>query len=51
MTNNEKELIHIIRNNDNPAKALETAVAIIADFLKQLESSEAQAAVYPPEHD
>ena len=51
MTNNEKELIHIIRNNDNPGQALEIAVAIITDFLKQLESSEAQAVAYPPGRD
>ena len=42
MTENEKELIKIIRENDNPEQALVTATVIILDFLKQLESSEVQ---------
>ena len=45
MTETEKELIKIIRENDNPAQALMTAAVIIIGFLKQLESSEQQAAV------
>lgn len=44
MTENELELIRIIRENDNPAEALMIATAIIIDFLKQHESSEEQAA-------
>jgi hypothetical protein len=44
MTNNEKELIDIIRENDNPEQALMTATAIILDYLKQLGSFEEQAA-------
>ena len=43
MTENEKELIRMIRENDNPEQALMTATVIILDFLKQHESSEAQA--------
>lgn len=39
MTDHEKELIHIIRNASDPERALETAVSIILDFLKQQESS------------
>jgi hypothetical protein len=39
MTDNEKELIKIIRENDNPEQALMTATVIILDFLKQLGSS------------
>ena len=39
MTDNEKELIKIIRENDNPEQALMTAAVIILDYLKQLESS------------
>ena len=46
MTNNGKELIQMIRENDNPEKAIMTATAIILDFLKQHESSEEQVAVY-----
>lgn len=44
MTENEKELIKIIRENDNPERALVTAAVIILNFLKQRESSEVQAA-------
>lgn len=34
MTENERELIKMIRENDNPEKALVTAAVIILDFLK-----------------
>ena len=45
MTENEKELIKLIRENDNPEQALMTAAVIILDFLKQHEScQEAYAA-------
>ena len=46
MTENELELIKIIRENDNPEEAVKVFAAIILDFLKQHESSEGQAAVY-----
>ena len=36
MTDNEKELIKLIREKDNPEQALVTATVIILDFLKQL---------------
>jgi hypothetical protein len=49
MTDNEKELIEIIRENDNPEQALMTAAVIIVNYLKQLGSSEAQAAAVPRE--
>lgn len=45
MTDNEKELINIIRENDNPEHALMTAAVIIIGFLKQHESSVGQAPV------
>lgn len=45
MTDNEQELINLIRGNDNPEQALMTATAIILDFLKQHESSEAREPV------
>lgn len=48
MTDNEKELIRIIRDCDNEVQALMTATAIILDFLKQHESSEEQAVVCLP---
>ena len=41
MTNNELELIKIIRENDNPEQALLTAIDIILLSLVQHESSEA----------
>ena len=48
MTENEQELIRIIRENDNPVEALMTATVIVLGFLKQHESSEEQAAVCLP---
>ena len=43
MTENEKELIKMIRETDNPGQALMKAGVIIIGYLKQLESSEAQS--------
>ncbi len=48
MTENEKELINLIRENDNPSQALMTAAVIVLGYLKQHGSSEVQAAVAPP---
>ena len=45
MTENEKELIKLIRENDTPEQALMTAAVIILGFLKQHESFEEQAPV------
>ena len=50
MTENEKELIKIIRENDNPEQALMTATVIILGFLKQHESSEVQAPAFLQAH-
>lgn len=47
MTDNEQELIRIIRENDNPEDALMTATVIILGFLKQHGSSEGQVPAYP----
>ncbi len=44
MSNNEKELINMIRENDNPARALMTATLIVLGYLKQHESSEVTSA-------
>ena len=44
MSNNEIELINMVRENDNPGLALNTAVVIVLGYLRQLESSEEQAA-------
>lgn len=43
MTDNEKELINMIRETDNPIQALMTAAVIVLGYLKQHESSVAQA--------
>ena len=43
MTENEKELIKTIRENDNPEQALMAATVIILGFLKQHESFVEQA--------
>ena len=40
MTENELELIKLIRENDNPEQALATAVETILSFLEQHESSQ-----------
>ena len=39
MSENEIELIKMIRENDNPGQALMTAATIILGYLKQHESS------------
>ena len=46
MTENEKELINLIRENDNPGQALMAAAVVIIGFLKQHESSEEQAPAF-----
>lgn len=43
MTNNELELLSLIRENDNPDQALLTAIDIILLTLVQHESSQSQA--------
>ena len=43
MSENNIELIKMIRENDNPGQALNAAVVIVLGYLKQLESSEEQA--------
>lgn len=45
MSENQKELIELIRENDCPQQALMAAALIIVGYLKQHESSEAQASV------
>lgn len=37
MTDNEKELLYIIRSSDNPEQAIESAIQIITWFLEQFE--------------
>ena len=45
MTDNEQELIKLIRENDNPGQALMTAAVIVLGYLKQHESSVTQGSV------
>ena len=40
MTDNEKELINIIREHDNPECAVEIAIKIMIEFLTRDESSQ-----------
>ena len=47
MSENEKKLNELIRENDNPASALMTAPLIVLGYLKQHESSVGQALAYP----
>ena len=49
MTENEKELLKLIRENDKPEQALTTAFAIILGYLKQHESFEEPSVGYLPE--
>lgn len=42
MTSNEKELIHIIREHDDPEHAVEIAIKTILAFLEQDGSSQEQ---------
>ena len=49
MTENEKILIDMVRENDNPMEALIKATGIVISFLMQHGSSEEQAVVYPQE--
>lgn len=46
MSNNEKELLNIIRDHDNPTQAVEIAIKTILAFLEQDESSQEQPPVY-----
>lgn len=46
MTENEKDLIRLIRENNNPEQALMTATVIILDFLKQHESDSKPSVAY-----
>ena len=42
MTDNEKELINMIRETDTPGQALLTAAVIVLGYLRQHESSVTQ---------
>ena len=44
MTDRELELIYIIRNHENPEKALEIAIQKLFEFLEQSESCQEPSA-------
>ena len=47
MSKNEMELLGMIREHDEPEKALKIAVEVITSFLKRHGSSEEPSAAYP----
>ena len=49
MTENELELLYIIRTNENPKKALETALDLLIDFLMKPEALQGTSSERPPE--
>ena len=49
MTNNELELLHIIRTNENPETALKIAFNLMIDFLVKREEPQDTSSVRPPE--
>lgn len=51
MNTKETELISLIRQSDNPIKAIETATKVILGFLVPLESSQQPSPACPQAHD
>ena len=49
MTNNELELLYIIRTNENPEKALKIALDLMIDFLAKREEPQDTSFVHPRE--
>lgn len=47
MNENEMKLIGMIRESDNPEKALAVAMEVVTDFLRQYQSFEGPTAAYP----
>jgi hypothetical protein len=47
MTDNERKLIELIRENDDPEQAIIMAVSIITSFLEQEQSFGVQVPDYP----
>lgn len=47
MSDNEKELLNIIRNHDNPEQAVEIAIKLMFDFLKKHEVPQDTSSVRP----
>lgn len=49
MTDNELELLYIIRNNENPEQALKIAFELMLDFLVPPEALRDTSSERPPE--
>jgi hypothetical protein len=49
MTENELELLYIIRTSENPEKALKTALDLLIDFSRQHEALQDTSFARPPE--
>ena len=49
MTDNERELIHIIREHDNPECAMQIALNLLIDFLEQRGVPQDTSSVRPRE--
>ena len=49
MTENEKELLMLIRKSENPEKALKVAMDLAIDFLKKREALQCTSSEHPPE--
>ena len=48
MTNNEKELLNIIRSHDNPEQAIDIAIHLMIDFLEKRGEPQDTSSVHPP---
>jgi hypothetical protein len=49
MTDNERELLNIIREHDNPAKAVDFAINLLVDFLAKREAPQDTSSEHPRE--
>ena len=49
MTDNERTLLHIIRQDSNPKQAVEIAINLMIDFLAKLEAPQDTSSAHPPE--
>lgn len=49
MTDNEKELLNIIRSHNTPEQAIEIAIKLMIDFLKQREEPQCTSFARPLE--
>jgi hypothetical protein len=47
MTDNERELLNIIRGYDNPEQAVKIALDLMIDFLAKLEAPQDTSSVHP----